>query len=157
MGKLGDLLKDVPDSEKRYIKISTDLAAQISSYLREKGWCQADLANSLGKNESEVSKWLSGTHNFTVKTLALIESILEKDLFIIPLDINKKLSQFQYPIIKNTKTGSLNYLDILKLVNAFGYDITPKMDSYRVKKTTEGKSTRTKKIDSTHFITYNIS
>ena len=37
---------------------------------------QKDLAKALGKNESEISKWLSGSHNFTLKTIARIEDVL---------------------------------------------------------------------------------
>jgi transcriptional regulator with XRE-family HTH domain len=37
---------------------------------------QKELAKALGKNESEISKWMSGSHNFTLKTVARIEEIL---------------------------------------------------------------------------------
>ena len=30
----------------------------------------------LGKKESEISKWMRGTHNFTIETLAAIEDSL---------------------------------------------------------------------------------
>lgn len=92
MKSIKNLLKKYKKVDERYIRISMDLAAQISAHLKDKGWNQAKFAKKLKKEESEISKWLSGTHNFTVKTLALIESVLDKDLFIIPLDINKGIN-----------------------------------------------------------------
>ncbi len=30
----------------------------------------------LGKKESEISKWMRGTHNFTIETISSIENVL---------------------------------------------------------------------------------
>ncbi len=86
-----DIFNEIPKEKEKYIKISMDLAAQIKKYLDDAGMSQKDLADKLGKKESEISKWLSGTHNFTVRTLAKIETVFDKDLFKIPLDMNKNL------------------------------------------------------------------
>ena len=47
-----------------------------SSILIERGLRQKDLAEMLGKNESEISKWMRGTHNFTIETVSQIEKAL---------------------------------------------------------------------------------
>lgn len=57
------------------------LAARIDEALKKKGWSKKQLADSMNKNPSEVTKWLSGTHNFTLDTLYLIESYLGLMLF----------------------------------------------------------------------------
>ncbi len=49
---------------------------RIHEILVAQGKEQKDLAVLLGKSESEISKWMTGTHNFTIKTLSKIESIL---------------------------------------------------------------------------------
>lgn len=36
-----------------------------------------DLALRLGKSEAEISKWMRGTHNFTIDTLVSIEDALD--------------------------------------------------------------------------------
>ncbi len=36
---------------------------------------QRDLANAMGKTEAEISKWLCGFHNFTIKTISKIEAV----------------------------------------------------------------------------------
>ncbi|MBR4951459.1 MAG: helix-turn-helix transcriptional regulator, partial [Alistipes sp.] len=42
----------------------------------EKGMTQRELAEALGKKEAEVSRWMRGTHNFTIRTLAKISNVL---------------------------------------------------------------------------------
>ncbi len=53
------------------------LAARIDKARENMGWSRKKLAEKLGKRPSEVSKWLSGTHNFTTDTLFDLEYILE--------------------------------------------------------------------------------
>lgn len=43
----------------------------------------ADLAAAMGKQRSEVSKWLSGQHTFTTKTITKIEEVLAQDIIHI--------------------------------------------------------------------------
>ena len=64
-----------PDA-RRCVDLSFKIVDRIHSILEEKGLKQKDLANLLGKNESEISKWMRGTHNFTIETISSIESVL---------------------------------------------------------------------------------
>ena len=59
-----------------FVKQSFDIVDRIHEILVAQGIEQKDLAVLLGKSESEISKWMTGTHNFTIKTLFKIESIL---------------------------------------------------------------------------------
>ena len=61
---------------KRRVDLSFLIVDRIHNILEEKGLKQKDLANLLGKNESEISKWMRGTHNFTIETISAIESAL---------------------------------------------------------------------------------
>ena len=56
------------------------LAARLDDAIKAKGWKQADFANAIGKKPSVVSKWLSGTHNFTSDILFDIERVLNINL-----------------------------------------------------------------------------
>ena len=65
------------DSETRArFEISYAIADKIDSILRERHMTQHDLAVRTGKRESEISKWLTGRHNFTMATIAKIENAL---------------------------------------------------------------------------------
>lgn len=71
----------VSDEVKRFVDHSFDMVNKIFEILQKQGKTQRDLANLLGKNESEISKWMQGTHNFTLKSIAKIESVLGENLF----------------------------------------------------------------------------
>lgn len=61
---------------RRRVDLSFLIVDRIHSILDEKGLKQKDLANMLGKKESEISKWMRGTHNFTIDTISSIENAL---------------------------------------------------------------------------------
>jgi transcriptional regulator with XRE-family HTH domain len=59
-----------------FIDRSFDIVDRIYEILKLKNLSQKDLADLLGKKESEVSKWMTGSHNFTLKTITRIEEVL---------------------------------------------------------------------------------
>jgi ribosome-binding protein aMBF1 (putative translation factor) len=52
------------------------IAHKIISALRHKGWTNKYLAQKLNRTPAEISKWVSGKHNFTIDTLHEIEKCL---------------------------------------------------------------------------------
>ena len=58
------------------VAMSFLIVDRIHDILHEKGLKQKDLATRLGKSEAEISKWMRGTHNFTIDTLVSIEAAL---------------------------------------------------------------------------------
>ena len=58
------------------------IANRIYELLEQKGLSQKDLAVRLGKTEAEVSRWLCGTHNITMATLAKIAVALDDDIIV---------------------------------------------------------------------------
>ena len=69
-----------------FVKQSFDIVDRIHEILVAQGKEQRDLALLLGKSESEISKWMTGTHNFTIKTLSKIESILGEKIILTVKD-----------------------------------------------------------------------
>ena len=61
---------------RRRVDLSFLIVDRIHSILEEKWLKQKDLANMLGKKDSEISKWMRGTHNFTIDTISSIENAL---------------------------------------------------------------------------------
>ena len=72
----------IPKDSKIFAKKSLDIVETIHAILEAKGITQKDLANKLGKSESEISKWLSSLHNLTLKSIAKLEAVLEEDIII---------------------------------------------------------------------------
>ena len=61
---------------KAEVDLSFAIVDRIDAILKEKGMTQKELADALGKKESEVSRWMRGTHNFTIRTLSRISNVL---------------------------------------------------------------------------------
>lgn len=59
------------------------IADKIQELLKDRGLKPADLARMLDKKPSEISKWLTGTHTFTTKTITKIETVLGEDIIHI--------------------------------------------------------------------------
>lgn len=68
-----------PETEAR-IRLSVEIVERISQLMQQKNMNQNDLARALGKTPSEISKWLSGTHNFTLKSIQKLEAFLGKPI-----------------------------------------------------------------------------
>ena len=69
---------------KLQMEMSVAIANRIYEILEAKGMTQKDLAKHLGKTETEVSRWLSGTHNLTLSTICKISAALEEELVTVP-------------------------------------------------------------------------
>lgn len=62
---------------------SFKIVDRIHEILKEKGLKQQELALRLGKKESEISRWMRGTHNFTIDTLIAIEDSLGEPIIAV--------------------------------------------------------------------------
>lgn len=74
--------KKVTSAIHRKINLSIQIVDRIHTILTSKGLKQKDLADLLGKKEAEISKWMRGTHNFTIETLASIEEVLGEPVLV---------------------------------------------------------------------------
>lgn len=61
---------------KLQMELSVSIANRIYEILEAKGMSQKDFAHLMGKTETEVSRWLSGTHNLTMATICKISTAL---------------------------------------------------------------------------------
>lgn len=61
---------------RRRVDLSFLIVDRIHAVLEKRGLRQKDLASMLDKKESEISKWMRGTHNFTIETISQIEDAL---------------------------------------------------------------------------------
>lgn len=78
-----DVLNSTPPELKKLIDFSFAIANVIDARLKELNITQKELAARTGCKEPEIAKWLGGTHNFTIKTLAKISVTLGIDLIKI--------------------------------------------------------------------------
>lgn len=73
------------------------LAIKIADAIAQSGLTQKEFAERLNKKPSEISKWLSGTHNFTIDTLYDIS----RELGITLID-DRSAAWKMAPIVENS-------------------------------------------------------
>jgi len=92
--------------EEKKVEIKMLLAAKIEDAIKAKRWKNKDLLEALGKkNASIITKWLSGTHNFTLDTLVQLEEALEIEL----INVNEKKENNQITIQINSEINTFLY------------------------------------------------
>lgn len=74
----------VTPQARELIRLNVGVANRIYEILEERGMTQKDFANQMGKSEAKVSRWLSGTHNFTTPTIANINAVLGENVLEVP-------------------------------------------------------------------------
>lgn len=77
------IVDETPKDLKKQLGYSDAIAIKLDGMLKQRGMSQRDLAKNTGKTEAEVSRWLGGTHNFTLRTLAKISIVLGEDVIIV--------------------------------------------------------------------------
>lgn len=114
MSKLFDkALALVSEDVKRFVDHSINISDQIHAILSEKGISQRRFAELLGKKESEVSKWLTGTHNFTLKSIGKIEAVLNEKIIVTPQQAKHSFQTVKFVnvttyVTKPTVTANVN-------------------------------------------------
>lgn len=75
-----DEVSKIPPEIQKQVDLSFAIADKIASILEERNMTQKQLAKLVGCTEADVCRWLGGTHNFTIRTIARISTALEVDL-----------------------------------------------------------------------------
>lgn len=77
---MDEIRRNISPEMKLQMEMSVAIANRIYEILEARGMSQKDLAKQLGKTETEVSRWLSGTHNLTLATICKISTALGADV-----------------------------------------------------------------------------
>jgi len=73
-----------------FVEKSLAISHYLQLLLRDRGLRQKDLADLLGKSEAEISKWLAGMHNYTLRSLSKLEAAIGSEIIFIPAKIENK-------------------------------------------------------------------
>ena len=92
--------RQTPPETTVFVKKNLAITEQVYAYLEEKRWSQKEFAKKLGKTDAEVSKWLSGMHNLTLKSIAKMEAVLEKEIVLTPYAAKKEYHRVHYVTMK---------------------------------------------------------
>lgn len=70
----------VPSDIKQEVELEVAISNRIYELMTKRGLSKVEFAQALGKRPSEITKWLSGQHNFTIRTLSILSSFFGEDL-----------------------------------------------------------------------------
>ena len=94
------------ESSAIYDKVAAKMrtAARIADAMQAAGLSKSQFARRMGKSPSEITKWLSGTHNFTIDSLQEISAVLGVEITSatdkpVVYDMEKSISkQMEYAV-----------------------------------------------------------
>lgn len=94
MNALDKIIAQRDEKEYQKLKSRMMIAAKIADVMKERGITQKQLALKLGKKPSEISRLLTGMHNFTHDTLFEIGYALEVKLLCPEFEEKTNMVQF---------------------------------------------------------------
>ncbi len=105
---------EAPKDSKIYAKHYADIVIRINELLKRKNFSQKDLAEKMEKRQSEISRWLSGEHNFTIRSISKLEAELDDVILNVPK--SKKVSiqegkSYYITMSVNNHRHNLNLMD----------------------------------------------
>lgn len=68
--------KEFPYLSKQ-VEIKMRIACKLDDRRRELGWTIKDMAKAFDKTPKLMEVWMSGTHNYTIDTIVLIEQVMK--------------------------------------------------------------------------------
>lgn len=74
------MVAQVPPQIREEVNLSFAISNRIDELMRERGLTKKQFADQIGKRPSEITRWLSGQHNFTVSTLAMLSAFFGKSI-----------------------------------------------------------------------------
>lgn len=109
---IDEVFNNLSEEDSLYRKYCLDIALKLHDILDLRDMSQKDLADLMDKKESEISRWLSGMHNFTLKTLIKLQIKLSEP--IIEVKPTMFLKGKQLPDAKSaTKVYSNNFKKVV--------------------------------------------
>lgn len=80
---LEEMLGPIPVAVQKEVDLSFEISDRIDFLMRQKGLSKKQFADALGRRPSEITKWLSGQHNFTIGTIAMLSTFFGQPIVTV--------------------------------------------------------------------------
>ncbi len=80
---LQDLFNEIPREKREESRLSFAISNRLDALMRERGLNKKQFAEALGKRPNEITRWLSGEHNFTISTIAMLSTFFGKPIISV--------------------------------------------------------------------------
>lgn len=80
---LQEIFDEIPQEKREETRLSFAISNRIDELMYKKGLNKKQFAEALGKRPNEITRWLSGEHNFTISTLAMLSAFFGEPIISI--------------------------------------------------------------------------
>ncbi|MCH5244129.1 MAG: helix-turn-helix transcriptional regulator [Lentimicrobiaceae bacterium] len=77
------MVASMPTEIKQEVDLEFAISNRIYELMTKRGLSKVEFAQALGKRPSEVTKWLSGQHNFTLRTISLLSAFFNEEVISV--------------------------------------------------------------------------
>lgn len=77
---LQEIFNEIPVEKREETRLSFAISNRLAALMQERGLNKSQFAKALGKRPNEITRWLSGEHNFTISTLAMLSTFFGKSI-----------------------------------------------------------------------------
>ena len=77
---LQEIFNEITVEKREETRLSFAISNRLAALMQERGLNKKQLAEALGKRPNEITRWLSGEHNFTISTLAMLSTFFGKSI-----------------------------------------------------------------------------
>ena len=78
-----EIFDEIPHEKREETRLSFAISNRLDALMREKGLNKKQFAEALGKRPNEITRWLSGEHNFTIATIAMLSTFFGQPIIEI--------------------------------------------------------------------------
>ncbi|MCM1331057.1 MAG: helix-turn-helix transcriptional regulator [Bacteroides sp.] len=80
---LEEIFNEIPMAKREETRLSFAISNRLCALMKERGLNRKQLAEAVGKRPNEVTRWLSGEHNFTIATIAMLSTFFGKPIVTV--------------------------------------------------------------------------
>ncbi len=81
---LNEIFEEIPKEKREETRLSFEISNRLDYLMKKKGLSKKQFANAIGKRPNEITRWLSGEHNFTISTLTMLSTFFGESLINVP-------------------------------------------------------------------------
>jgi len=80
---LEEIFNEIPKAKREETRLSFAISNRLDVLMKEKGLNRKQFAEAVGKRPNEVTRWLSGEHNFTIATLGMLSAFFGQPIITV--------------------------------------------------------------------------
>ena len=80
---LQEIFNEIPAEKREESRLAFAISNRLDTLMKERGLNRKQLAEAIGKRPNEITRWLSGEHNFTISTLSMLSTFFGQPIITV--------------------------------------------------------------------------